>query len=236
MKGNWVGVWLWIFAVGEAFAQNPPRTAPRMFVRLSYGYNFFWGADSLSTTIRGFGSTSPGLTAGARFYFGKFYVAAGAGLQHFEYRFSEPRLPFHDGETFSAPRDETPGRRRQKSKISWFAARLAPELGFTFDKFNLALIGHADFLIHARHKYKYRSDDEGTISRKLIGNRHLHTLIYKAGFTLAADYMGMGIYASWFPTPVFGPDGPRFSSFQAGFSLTAALAQPPYWIRKDRKT
>ncbi len=234
---GWLGLCLWMVMTGEADAQSSKRSVPRPFVRMTYGYNFFWGADSLATTVRGFGSTSPGLTFGARFYFGKFYMGLGTGLQHFEYRFAEARLPFYDGERFSATLDETPGRERKKSKISWLAARLAPEIGFTFDKLNVALVAHADVLLHARHKYKYRSDDEGTISRKLIGNRRLHTSFYKAGLTLAVDYMGVGVYASWFPTPVFGPQGPQFSSFQTGLSLTAALARSPStWIRKAPKT
>ncbi|MCS7085017.1 MAG: hypothetical protein RMM53_03955, partial [Bacteroidia bacterium] len=209
---------------------------PLPFVRFVYGYNFFWGADSLATTARGMGSISPGLYGGTRVYFDRFHLAFGAGIHHFEYRLAQNRLPFYDGETFSAPLDQTPGRERPKSKISWLGLRLIPEFGATFGKFSIALAGHFDLLLHARHKYRYRSSTEGTISRKLIGNKHLHTLPFKAGFSLLAEYMGIGVFVSWFPTPVFGPDAPRFSSFQAGLSLSAILDAPPRWKRKDGKT
>jgi hypothetical protein len=229
----------WAFVVAYGLAPTcwgQKNRDPEIFARFTYGFNFFAGADSLSTTFRGMGSTSPSLTAGCRFYWRGFYFAPAAGLQHFEYRLAQPRLPFHDGERFSAPLDATPGRERQKSKISWLGLRFSPEIGWVWEKFHLSLSGHFDLLLHARRKYRYRSADEGKVVHILVGNRRLQTLPYKLGVTLAAHYSGIGAFFSVFPTPFWAKDGPGYPSFQTGLSLVLAPSRRPLWTRKDRKS
>ena len=226
----WISLGLLTFSwAQDAPEDNPPPPLKRKIrlrsnFYLEAHYNHFQGMPAdLTTTTQGLGSMKLNFQPMEMLRIGKFYVGSAPGLVIREVRFEKNAVLYRDTTGFLTYTFDTLTTARgysAKSKFQLGYLRFPLEIGILHKGFQLAVYGYGEFLVWARQKRKYSTNDE-SIKQIQSDNKNFGTDALQYGLGARVGYRGLGLFASYNLSPLWrsteGPDNVR--PFQVGLYI-----------------